>query len=584
MKTTKLLSMIACMGILMGSCADNEPSVGIAGEGGKPSVTFSLGGAAKKTLTRAYVTALDEEKTVNDIIAVLYNTHTGFYKIVEPKPYGADEYQIAGLDDATYSVYFIVNASDALKAQLNAIPAGTLVDDATYGLEQIVTDQAPDVDNNFLMMCANPATVTTTSNNTESLGEIHIQRLSARFDIVNAADGVTINKVTYTNRAVKGSLAKRNSMPADADWYENTKSYNIYGGLTGSKEEPQEFAHEIYSYENYSVSGDVTLPVFTIEYTANGVTRTHDVAMKDEAKNPIAIKRNNLYRIILSKGHDLNFDLQVLDWDEAETFNITDLPFETEEPDTRTDQQKMNDNLWVNMFTDFNVKSINTTDNTVEFYSSHLTKQDNSSYFGYSFAGYNNNIYTDKDGKQYRIPNRDELALIAPVAFSLNFNTTESLNTAANENLTIRGKGTIKGSSSIVRGSSTATVGSETIAPIYGLRFKGTDQYSAYKWESIPKIYISVKIKALSADSSITLKDIKDNYQFWNNDCIEYRIYSSGYIYSDGSSPQGTAYFGRISGTNGFIMTSPSYCYNQTYNFSSSEKNCKNTLRLVKVD
>ncbi|MDE6086049.1 MAG: hypothetical protein K2G40_06580, partial [Muribaculaceae bacterium] len=68
----------------------------------------------------------------------------------------------------------------------------------------------------------------------------------------------------------------------------------------------------------------------------------------------------------------------------------------------------------------------------------------------------------------------------------------------------------------------------------YGLRFKGSDQYSAYKWSYVPvgneSNYISIKIKALSNDANIIIDDIVDNYSYWSKDYIEYKIPCIGFI------------------------------------------------------
>ena len=72
------------------------------------------------------------------------------------------------------------------------------------------------------------------------------------------------------------------------------------------------------------------------------------------------------------------------------------------------------------------------------------------------------------------------------------------------------------------------------IAPVYAIRFKGTSQYAAYRWESCRiadnplERYFSIKIKALPADSELTVDDVADNASFWRDGFIEFKFPTSG--------------------------------------------------------
>ena len=81
------------------------------------------------------------------------------------------------------------------------------------------------------------------------------------------------------------------------------------------------------------------------------------------------------------------------------------------------------------------------------------------------------------------------------------------------------------------------------IRPVYGLRFKGTSQYAAYRWESCRiadnplERYFSIKIKALPADSELTVDDVADNASFWRDGFIEFKFPASGYYKSEIDQP-----------------------------------------------
>ena len=73
------------------------------------------------------------------------------------------------------------------------------------------------------------------------------------------------------------------------------------------------------------------------------------------------------------------------------------------------------------------------------------------------------------------------------------------------------------------------------IRPVYGLRFKGTNQYAAYRWETCKiasdplERYLSIRIKALHPqDNATTIDDVADE-TFWQDGFIEFQFPASGY-------------------------------------------------------
>ena len=87
-----------------------------------------------------------------------------------------------------------------------------------------------------------------------------------------------------------------------------------------------------------------------------------------------------------------------------------------------------------------------------------------------------------------------------------------------------------------------AEKGNYDLAPVYGLRFQGTSQYAAYRWESCRiaanplERYFSIKIKALKMDDTqIVIDDVADE-AFWKDGFIEFKFPASGY-YAVGVTP-----------------------------------------------
>ena len=99
------------------------------------------------------------------------------------------------------------------------------------------------------------------------------------------------------------------------------------------------------------------------------------------------------------------------------------------------------------------------------------------------------------------------------------------------------------------------------IAPVYALRFKGTSQYAAYRWETCRiadnphERYFSIKIKALPADSELTVDDVADNASFWRDGFIEFKFPASGY-YSPENAGNPTPENISFCGINGFCWSS----------------------------
>ena len=222
--------------------------------------------------------------------------------------------------------------------------------------------------------------------------------------------------------------------------------------------------------------------------------RTHEIMLKDsETGEARAVLRNHLYRITLHGKYDLKFNLEVLDWNNAATFEYSDMPFDTY---TTSEQDVKNKELLASRFW---VEGSSTKDISPS-YSANL------------------------NGETYIIPSLGYLGLLVPhkgisfiskhdgsvITENLKWNPTydEGLSPTSGYNLT--------GNSQIISGKTTSVV--------YGLRFKGTKQFAAYKWEWTSNGGTTIKIKALPQESNLQLSYIVDNEQFWASGCIIYNL------------------------------------------------------------
>ena len=267
-------------------------------------------------------------------------------------------------------------------------------------------------------------------------------------------------------------------------------------------------------------------------------------------------------------------------------------------------QQKLNEGLMVyKLFTDYNVKSLDVAQSKVTFFDKiTVTREEcpTTSYFSYTWLsgqdadgttssnGSNltdlrNTVFTsDELAGEFRIPTAGELALLVPEwtasekrptinggknvgLYQIWWNDNPSTNTESfmmvpdpfietlylenDENFMPKTSGaSVSGITQLKIGDQSSEVTYPTdpgtniynIHPVYGLRFKGSDQYAAYRWESCPidsdplQRYLSIKIKALHPqDNTTTIDDVANDEEFWTEGSyIEFKFPASGWYTS----------------------------------------------------
>ena len=628
MKTSFITALLAAAALLAG-CSKDAPDGGPQPSDGN-RVVFTLGGATRAAGDNdasAPLAATDEEKKIDGLLAVAFTDDGNYYKTFDAA-YDADS-QTASFDvekNGTYDIWFVANADETLAAALLALTdrnsdSRVTEDDLATLLvtQQVGRKDGEEAWHPFVMFSTEARRIVSKHGVVTNGGVVTMRRLAVRIDLVNAATGVTVNSVKLVNRTKQSRLGASNDMTFSTpqDLYEE-KSYEGID-LAGDFTKPTEYKASIYSYENVDVTPDGEhLPALEVKYTMDGLKFTHTVKFFDSTdpagKTPLALKRNYLYRIVLTKQLDVSFDITVEDWNTAGAFQIEDIPFD------KHDQAALNAALKVNMFTEFNVKSVDLNSKTVNaFYDKLAVSADEcptDSYFTYTElkdagATAADAVFTGPDGKKYRLPTEGELNLLMPMyteeadqpdidgkkgRYHPWWNDNASTNTTyvmvTNEfTETIYLKNgvdnlpdqthsddtdseyTLKGQSQLKLGALSETVhyytaepddpqkGNYNIHPVYAVRFKGTSQYAAYRWETCQingnplERYLSIKIKALPADSELTVDDVADNASFWRDGFIEFKFPASGYYSPENAgNPLPENITGR--GVNGFCWSS----------------------------
>ena len=356
---------------------------------------------------------------------------------------------------------------------------------------------------------------------------------------------------------------------------------------------PMTFRKTFYAYERPNTAGDYA--AVRITYRVNDSKGTVEVPfIRTEAggaQTPVDIERNHLYTVVLGNGkpvttNEVQFTFKVEDW------NTVEMPEEIGpgDPLDPKSQQKLNAALKVNMFTPFNAKSVDLGTKKINSFFDKLTVSADDcptdSYFTYTElkdAGLTaaDAVLTDGEGNEYRLPTEGELNLLLPMwteeadratvnkekdgMYYPYWNDNSSTNTFPyvtvetpfTETIYLKNgtdnlpdethpadpEYTLKGESQLKVGTQTEQIAYPAdlvtnvynIRPVYGLRFKGTNQYAAYRWETCKiasdplERYLSIRIKALHPqDNATTIDDVADE-TFWQDGFIEFQFPASGY-------------------------------------------------------
>ena len=571
MKTRIISTLALVAGVLLSGCTrEDMPEGGAPGDGNR--VVFTLAGITPQQQngrTRAAgdngaakpnaSAATDAEKKVTSLLAAAYEKQPsggmGFYRAFDVTV--TDDgcsFDIA--KDGRFDLYLVANADPTLEGAVKALGAGSPVTE----LEELLVEQAPDADNAFVMTTPEVLKIISYSGEVADCGEVSLRRLSMRIDLLNKAEGLTITKVTFRNRAVKSRLFTPNAMLAEPGAVEDKEYPDL--NLVGSFDVPAEYKSKIYGYENLSRRGEATVPTLDIEYTYLDQPYTHTVEFLDrndpEGLAPLALKRNYLYRITVGRKVEPEFGIEVVDWTNEESFNVDDITFQAE----------MNAKLAINHFAGANVKTIDEAQGTVAFTTA--DPNNSSAYVAWNEKWATAVYYNETDGTYYRVPTKDEMYLLFPdetnhVRFDEAMDGTSEITETLPEKL-FGSKETNGGEGKSWFKNAAAAVTSRADQPaypiVYAIRFKGTAQCAAYRYENknsgdAANGELEIRIKALQANSLLTIGEVADE-AYWGNPAdgdtdaenqLVYHIAATGYKQPDSEE------ITRL-GINSFLWTS----------------------------
>ena len=644
MKKTNLFMMLAAMLLSFVSCTSDEMEVmGTPVAKGDYTVRFSMDNPSSKVQSRAYTT---DESKINQLYAVVFDGSTftdatptgsealkGVY-FVDVVSNGTDTYDCSFRMDrsGTFAACFVANPYDGL---LDAIKGAATVND----FKALVASQSPET---FLMVSeafhpfdlTELGTVDLSAGTDGAEATVKLVRNVARIDIENTIEGLVISQIFFANRAVKSVLwndDNTSTVASDAasmagKTYTVAADHSLNADVTATT--TGKYEAEIYTYEQYATADNV--PSLSFTYTLNGKQYNKPLGLEFKKDgNYVPLKRNTKYTVKIKMGNNkINFEITVLDYVDGETYTLSVDALADKETAIRPDQTELNEALMVNMFTEYNVASI--AGSTVTFETS---LHNNESAPGNSTNAVEGGYYTweaamqlqslvDDQGTAYRLPTAGELNLLLPdwsitnkvtkhpwwndaasntdgnVMTEDEFTETVYLRNKADgyresgENYDFRGKSRMKKGTQ----KTEVTYGNAVynVYPVYAYRFKGTDQFAAYRWESKEieggsgenDRYFSIKIKALSNyhDSDVTIDEIADE-AFWADGYIEYTFPASGYYHYQNNNLTNR-------GVNGYCWSSSrnseTNARNLNFNLNNANVNNNNVgnkfpLRLVKV-
>lgn len=423
--------------------------------------------------------------------------------------------------------------------------------------------------------------------------EVTLRRIVARVDVQNNTPNLVIKSIQLENAAPKGYLFEHEPVEAaDASYVGMQMNSSV--ALGDSYDDQTDLKKVFYLYERTNAEGEGNSAQVRIAYTINNSNGEVVVPFRKTSDDMafVDVKRNTLYTIVLGDGepvvtNEVKFTLNVEEW------NLVDMD-EPVDPDEDA-QAKLNAALKVNMFTPFDVKEVDLKEKKiVSFYDKLAVSAEDcpmTSYFSIADIGASlNETFTDEHGNFYRLPTQGEAMLLLPLfteedrredidpgtangmyhptwndnykyntdysqIVTSEFTETVYLKNTADGKLDQTDHGAdenykLVGTSQMALGPLTDEIFRQSnssmynVHPVYAYRFKGTSQYSAYRWETCrisdnpQERYFSIKIKALDAeDVDMTIGKIA-NEAFWKNGYIEYRFPMCGYYSGDPSASE----------------------------------------------
>lgn len=343
MKIIRILGILAAGMLLMASCSEEtaiEETPITPTEEGDGVVRLTLcSSAGKVAKTRAVGETLtgkatDEEKAVGTVFAVLFkdsDTSKGgvdnadtFFKAVRLTTTEGDDGSLTTEFSAgrgNYQICFVANSGTALTVSIAKLKAGV---STVADFKALVEQQDPATKDGGMLMVSDFCAAAVTSDKETDLGNVTLERAMARIDIVNLADGITIDSVRFVNRTVKSILISDNLVGAfNTEYVEAEKMYPdlaIVGDSKGTSDGCR-YEAKIYSYEQYGTDGNA--PSLKVYYSIGEDSYSHTIEFEN-SDGQIHLVRNRLYTVNIGNAQGkLTFTLSVADWNVGTVMDVT---------------------------------------------------------------------------------------------------------------------------------------------------------------------------------------------------------------------------------------------------------------------
>ncbi|MDY3068154.1 MAG: hypothetical protein SOR57_00555 [Parabacteroides sp.] len=369
-KKNIIYGALASFAFLLSSCSSDD--VVPVNESGNGQIKVRLSGSAKTVggvpVTKAgSVAGSPEESNVDALLAVAFNDLAAsasmsggasteddgdtFYKIIEiPVTEDSPSELSFGLGmEGDFQICFIANANETLKNKLGEVltsSSNTVKDLKDFVMttdDGSTSIQAPDSKEGGMLMVSPFYSVKSSfSSSAAQELSVNLTRLMARMDIVNACDGINIQKVIFKNRAIGTKLFDFEVKQPEKTLETNAKEYDMTAlvtdsdgkGLVGNSSKAAEYKEGIYTYSQFgkekggSDGATDERPSVEVQYkmpsVAGDKTYTYTLYFKEaegDAEKPL--KNNYLYTLKISNANNnIRFTLDVADWNEGKTIEV----------------------------------------------------------------------------------------------------------------------------------------------------------------------------------------------------------------------------------------------------------------------
>ena len=508
------IGAVALLALVLLSCRSEAPKE--AWRNMDYPVQFSLAGKEGNSMRasgkgNSHSAALTNECTIENITVLAFtnrgtnNTPSALEKVITDvvMPASGDPYNGKFTFDlgliGTYHLEIIANAypqgnADAKKAFLNKLREGMSYNQ--FKKLQFDRELPKPGSSGFAMLNAEPIKVETKKQQPVNAGKIVLCRLACRFDIFNKLpEELTLTKVTLQNQINVSYIISQQYTPddpkavrkeyvANGTWFSGTL---VSGG--------------IYSYEN-PVPGATKL---LLEGTYKDKPWQKVIEFENILEQPIATKRNHLYRIYLTKGNgttpggtdpadadQVHYGIEVLDWNDDLSLDYTDA-------DVMDAELKMINPLAY--VAEYNINPEGTgfvTDLYATNVSGYFTHDD-------AVARFKNKTI---NGVNYHLPSVDEWRAIVPERGVVGFGLSHTDRNLPPDTVLVAGKRILCKMDYKNLDNSIS----------YMLRFKGTEYQTAWKYE-YTKVngHIVMRITSRNVADGVTLEDIATP-AFWEQD------------------------------------------------------------------